>query len=350
MSRPTLNFAVAAALVLLLAGCATPGPGVSLEEPQELPATHPPIPVAPDWWTAYNDPALSTLVDEALRYNTDLARAMARIDEARAVVGLARSANGPVVSAGVTGNRQRFTENGRIPLGDFSPYANLFQATLDVSYEFDLWGRFASATDAARSELLASEYARDTIRIALAAQVVQSYAALRALDEQIVVYQRAVSAQREGLRLNRARFEAGDMSELDWRQLEAELLANETQLPRLARARVQSRRAPCWSNASRAQPPRRRRSSPAACRPGCHPTCWSVGPTCGRRKPHCAPPAPAWTSRAPPTCRPSPSPPAPAGRAPTCPICSTARRRSSPCSRRSRSRSGTPVRWTHSAT
>ncbi len=230
-------------MVLLLAGCATPGPGVSLQAPQELPATNPPIPVAPDWWTAYSDPALSTLVDEALRHNTDLARAMARIDEARALVGSARSANGPVVSANVSGNRQRFTENGRVPLGEFSPWANLFQATLDVSYEVDLWGRFASATEAARSELLASEYARDTIRIALAAQVVQSYASLRALDEQIVVYQRAVSAQREGLRLNRERFEAGDMSELDWRQLEAELLANETQLPRLARALGETERA-----------------------------------------------------------------------------------------------------------
>ena len=242
MKRSTLNLAVAAA-VLLLAGCATPGPEVPLEEPQELPATHPPIPVEHDWWAAYHDPALNALVDEALRHNTDLARAMARIDEARAVLGLARSAGGPVVSAGVSGDRQRFSENGRIPLGNLSPWQNNFVATLDVSYEIDLWGRLAAATAAARSELLASEYARETIRIALAAQVVQSYASLRALDEQIVVYQRAVSAQREGLRLNRERFDAGDMSELDWRQLEAELLANETQLPRLARARGETERS-----------------------------------------------------------------------------------------------------------
>ena len=242
MKRSTLNLAVAAA-VLLLAGCATPGPEVPLEEPQELPATHPPVPVEHDWWAAYHDPALNALVDEALRHNTDLERAMARIDEARAVLGLARSAGGPVVSAGVSGDRQRFSENGRIPLGNLSPWQNNFVATLDVSYEIDLWGRLAAATAAARSELLASEYARETIRIALAAQVVQSYASLRALDEQIVVYQRAVSAQREGLRLNRERFDAGDMSELDWRQLEAELLANETQLPRLARARGETERS-----------------------------------------------------------------------------------------------------------
>jgi multidrug efflux system outer membrane protein len=231
------------AAALSLAGCAVPEKTVVAPTANELPATAAPVPVAPDWWTAYNDPALNALVDEVLRHNTDLARAVSRIDEARALLRLAQSERGPVVSANASAGRQRVSENAGLPLGGASPWGNTFQASLNVAYEVDLWGRIASSTAAARSELLATQVARDTLRIALAAQVVQAYAGLRALDGQVVVYERAVAAQREGLRLNRARYDAGDMSELDWRQLEAELLANETQLPRLNRARGETERA-----------------------------------------------------------------------------------------------------------
>ena len=72
--------------------------------PPELPATaSAPIAVAPDWWKAFNDPRLDALVDEALRDNRDLARAMARIDESRAALRLAQSERWPVVSAGASG-------------------------------------------------------------------------------------------------------------------------------------------------------------------------------------------------------------------------------------------------------
>jgi multidrug efflux system outer membrane protein len=86
-------------------------------------------------------------------------------------------------------------------------------------------------------------YARDTLRTALAAQVVQAYVALQSLDAQRVLFDRAVKAQRESLRLQRMRFDAGDIGELDIRQLDAELLANESQLPKLDRARGEAERA-----------------------------------------------------------------------------------------------------------
>ena len=75
------------------------------------------------------------------------------------------------------------------------------------------------------------------------AQVIQSYAALQSLDAQRVLFGRAVEAQRESIRLQRLRFDAGQIGELDIRQLEAELLANEAQLPKLDRARGEAERA-----------------------------------------------------------------------------------------------------------
>ena len=233
----------AAATALLMIGCATPGPGVAPVTPPEMPATSAPVAVAPDWWKAFNDPRLDALVDEALRENRDLARAIARIDESRAALRLAQSDRWPVVSAGVSGARQRSSETGPVPLGGGSPWANDFRATLDVAYEVDLWGKYKNSSAAAREELLATEHARETLRNSLTAQVAQSYAALRSLDAQLLVFKRAVVAQREGLQLQKVRFDAGDMSELDWRQLEAELLSNEAQIPRLERALGETERA-----------------------------------------------------------------------------------------------------------
>jgi multidrug efflux system outer membrane protein len=91
--------------------------------------------------------------------------------------------------------------------------------------------------------MLATEYARDTLRTALAAQVVLSYAALQSLDSQVVLFGQVVQAQRDSLKLQRMRFNAGDISDLDIQQLDAELIDNEAQLPKLDRARGDAERS-----------------------------------------------------------------------------------------------------------
>jgi multidrug efflux system outer membrane protein len=234
--------AVAAAAAL--AGCSIPPKADTSTPAVELPAAGAGTVAVPlDWWTSYGDTQLDALVAEALASNRDLARAAARIDQSRALLKSASADRLPSVEARVSANRQRISENGLAVLGGQSPIFSDYRATLNVSYELDLWSRLARTQDAAREELLATTYARDTLRTALAATVVQAYAALQSLDAQVVLFRRAVEAQRESLRLQRMRFDAGDIGELDIRQLEAELLANENQVPRLERARGEADRA-----------------------------------------------------------------------------------------------------------
>jgi multidrug efflux system outer membrane protein len=168
---------------------------------------------------------------------------MARIDESRAALRAARADQLPDVSAGVSASRQRISENAATTPAGAGTTFNAYQATVNVAYEVDLWSRAASLSGAARAELLASELARETLRTALAAQVVQSYAALQALDAQVPLYGQAVQVQRESLELQRLRLQSGDIAELDIQQLEAELLDNEAQLPKLDRARGEAERA-----------------------------------------------------------------------------------------------------------
>ncbi len=230
----------ALALAALLAACASPGPATPLAA-QDLPAGSAMAPVPADWWKRFGDPQIDALVDEALANNRDLARAVARIDESRAALRLANADRSPQVNASVSGGRSRLSENASgVPGG---ATGNSFSGGLNVAYELDLWGKLATASAAARAELLATELARDTLRTALAAQVVKSYAALQALDAQIGVYNQVLVGQRDGLRLQKLRLDAGDMAELDWRQLEAELLNSELQLPKLERARGEAERA-----------------------------------------------------------------------------------------------------------
>ena len=236
-SRASLG---ALALAALLAACASPGPATPLAA-QDLPAGTAMAPVPADWWKRFGDPLIDALVDEALANNRDLARAVARIDESRAALRLANADRSPQVNASVSGGRSRISEaTSGVPGG---VTGNSFSGGLAVAYEVDLWGKLATASAAARSELLATELARDTLRTALASQVVKSYAALQALDAQIGIYKQVLAGQRDGLRLQKLRLDAGDMAELDWRQLEAELLNSELQLPKLERARGEAERA-----------------------------------------------------------------------------------------------------------
>jgi multidrug efflux system outer membrane protein len=243
--RPRLHLITAAALAAAwLVGCAVPAASPRDTPTLELPAGAAIADVAPEWWTSFNDAKLDALVVEALANNRDLARAMARIDESRAALRGARAEQLPNVNAGASAARQRLSQNAvtGAPPGT-SLVFNDFRASINVAYEVDLWSRAAKLSAAAREELLATEYGRDTLRTALAAQVVQSYAALQSLDSQVVLFGQAVQAQRDSLQLQRKRFDAGDISELDVQQLDAELIDNEAQLPKLDRARGEAERA-----------------------------------------------------------------------------------------------------------
>lgn len=224
-------------LVLLsLGGCFTLP---ELRQPHpELPAAWPggqaQAAVAADWWHAYRDPVLDALEDEALAHNVDIQLAAARIDEARANLGLAQADQYPGVQIGVKAGRTRVTEKGSFPPP--SPINNNFQVNLQAAYEVDLWGRYRKATEAARADLLGSEYAREVVRLSLTSDVAKGYFALRALDAQLELAIRTQANRKDAADLQKLRFDNGLSSELDLRQAEAELAATDASIAQLAQA------------------------------------------------------------------------------------------------------------------
>jgi multidrug efflux system outer membrane protein len=233
--------AVAVALAATLAACSF-APKYE-RPPAELPQAWRSAPdgtPAPGdrWWRLFDDPVLDKLVDEALANNQDLAIAVARVDEARALAGVVASQQYPSVTGNAGADRSRTSSRTDFFFPGVPVYVTNYRATLDVYYELDLWGRLRNATAAARADMLATEAARDTVRIALASEVVRSYAALRAFDEQIAATQRALELRTDALQIERSRAAAGLISELDVRQLEGEVAAARALLPALERARA----------------------------------------------------------------------------------------------------------------
>jgi multidrug efflux system outer membrane protein len=195
------------------------------------------------WWKIFADPTLDKLIEEAFAKNTDIAVAAARVAEAEAELGFTRSDQFPSVTGTAGRERSRSSERS----GQFQDGMPLTttnnRAGLNVSYQIDFWGKYRRATEAARAELLATQAARDTVQISLAAQVAQGYYGLLALDAQVDAAKRAVDRGRESLDLQKKRYEGGLISEFDLRQREGEVEGVAAQLPPLERQQSAQERA-----------------------------------------------------------------------------------------------------------
>ena len=166
------------------------------------------------WWELFKDPNLSSLITTALEENRDLAVAMARVDEARATLGVVRPDQFPRLD--VSGGAVR-SDPSDATLRSVGPY-NDFNLLGRLSYEVDLWGRYASATEAARAELLASEEAYKSVTLSLVAQVAIAYLQLLDYDRQIEISQRTLQNRHRNTVLIEERFKGGYTAKIDLNQ------------------------------------------------------------------------------------------------------------------------------------
>lgn len=190
------------------------------------------------WWHLYGDTILDQLEDEALAHNSDIQVAAARVLEVRAQLGIARADQFPTVGANINESRTEYTLNGATPYPSTLPrIQNSYQATLNASYELDLWGKIRRANESARADLLSAESAKETVRLTLTTQVAQQYFSLVSLDAQEAAIQRLLTSRQERIGLNRKQVEVGVLSEYDLHQAEADVATVQSQLASISLAR-----------------------------------------------------------------------------------------------------------------
>lgn len=173
--------------------------------------------LADEWWRAFHDPLLNTLVERALQGNVDLAIAQTRVEQAAAQLRLTRAQEMPNLVGSDQGGRQR----------DVDPFGRLRQqwlneAQLSVSFDPDIFGRLSSATAAERAAFLGSKAGQASVRLGVTAAVVSTYLSLAASTARLAVLRDTLTARSDSLRLTRRRAQAGYVPMLDLRQAEAE--------------------------------------------------------------------------------------------------------------------------------
>ena len=220
MSAKRVWAALAAAV--LLAGCLM-GPNYKqpeLDLPEGQAADNFSIFTNAKWWEVFQDPVLNQLEADALSYNKDLQAAVARVDQARAAVGIATADQLPSLSAAAESGRA----GNNLGSGETQSTANV-----SVSFELDLWGKYRRLSEAARAKLLASEASRDTVRLTLTADVAKNYFALRMLDAQLIIARRTLDARKENVRIYTSRYKNGYSTEVDLKRMEANMASVQAQ-------------------------------------------------------------------------------------------------------------------------
>ncbi len=201
----------------------------------------PTVPAAPEaaptaeqnlaqWWTIFNDPQLTSLVERGMQANLDLRMAQSRIRQARASMGIAGADLGPTVNTDASLTRSRTPASSTRSEVTTS---NLYQAGFDAGWEIDLFGGLRRGVEAAGADLDAAMENRNDLLVSLSAEVASNYLNLRSLQQRLAIARENLKAQAHTADLTRQRFNVGFASKLDVVRAEALAATTAGQIPLL---------------------------------------------------------------------------------------------------------------------
>ena len=173
------------------------------------------------WFEVFKDPELQKLVQTAMQQNYDLGAAVARINAARANLGLARSDQFPQFEASADVTSSRTSKNGQIIPGVGGRSTSIGSVFLNLlTFELDIWGRLRQQTKAARAQLRATEEDRKVVMTTVVGDVAAGYFTLLELDSELDIGKRTLATREDSLQLIKARQQNGVATMLDVRQAE----------------------------------------------------------------------------------------------------------------------------------
>lgn len=174
-----------------------------------------------DWWTIFNDPQLDALERRVTAANQNLKAADAHFREARATIGVYRSAEYPTV--GLAPGVDSLRDSAHHPyLPKTATYGD-YLLPVDASYEIDLWGRIGRSVTAAREDAQAAAADLQTVNLSLHAELAMDYIELRSADRQKQLLDNTVKAYEDALQLTKDRVNGGGAPESDEAQAQTQL-------------------------------------------------------------------------------------------------------------------------------
>src|SRR3954454_15620940 len=143
------------------------------------------------WWTVFHDQQLQELIRTALAQNYDVRIAATRILQGEAILGITRADQYPTIAAGASAANIRAQRTRLIP--EFNTSAN--EVNLSLAWELDFWGKFRRATEAARANLLATEWGQRAVITSLISNVASAYFQLRELDLEMEISNQSLATR-----------------------------------------------------------------------------------------------------------------------------------------------------------
>lgn len=245
MNRFSMSASVGV-LALVAAGCATPVPQAL--KVTDVPATFT-SPIIADaavwpqaeWWNTFGSPELAGLVSTSQANNLDIAAAYARVLQAEAQAGIARSSLFPSITGGFDANRQGSQARTIAGAPTGFAHSNSFNLGLDASYQLDIFGRNRNAYFSAEDSLRSSRYAQQTVALTVQSNTASAYVNVLALRERIKIARENVDAINRVLEIVRAKVQNGVSSNLDLAQEQAQVAAQQAQIPGLVQQEREAR-------------------------------------------------------------------------------------------------------------
>ncbi|MBF0481808.1 MAG: efflux transporter outer membrane subunit [Desulfovibrionaceae bacterium] len=254
---PILPALFAALIMLAPCACMRLGPdfttpGVSLPAgwtEADVAATRPDSPPPAQWWTLFDDPALTALVAKAVEGNIPLKTAGLRVLEARAQLGIAvgnlypqsQQAQGAYTAYQASKEAPASPQPGQQAGVQWAYWQNSFG--LSAAWELDFWGKFRRSVESAQASMAASVADYDDALVILAADTAQTYVAVRTIEERLRIARHNLELQLEGLRIAQARFRLGQTSERDVAQAKTLLESTSATIPALTDQLAQAKHA-----------------------------------------------------------------------------------------------------------
>jgi multidrug efflux system outer membrane protein len=183
------------------------------------------------WWAVFQDTELQQLIHTALSENYDVRIAAARILQAQAALGITRADQFPTITAGASAASQRIPETIAGPAS--TKIAS--EASVSLFWELDFWGKFRRATEAARANLLATEWGQRAVITSLVSSVASAYYQLRELDLELEISRQTLATRQQSLQLVKVRQQGGVTSMMDVRQSEQLVYFAAASIPDLER-------------------------------------------------------------------------------------------------------------------
>jgi multidrug efflux system outer membrane protein len=190
------------------------------------------------WWELFDDPIIDTLIQIGLKENKDLLIASSRIEQARAQLGFTKASMWP--SFGYQANAARGNVFQGLPSDNAQ---NIFTGFGTLSWELDFWGKFRRSNEAARAELLATEFGERTVQIGLISSIAGTYYQLLDFRWRLMISRKTLELREASLGIIQARYDNGIVPEIDLNQAQIQRAIAASAVPLYERLVAQAENA-----------------------------------------------------------------------------------------------------------